>query len=296
MAVIILRYLEAENGKVEKAIHITNIANLRYLQTKKYQRVYWGVEFCQNLIPSLEDTQKALELTRRAGMGFTLVCPFVTESGIKRLDRILAWLKRERVCCEVVVNDWGVLELLNTDYKKRFEIALGRLLVRQQRDPAMKRVLEKQPPIGVKGKDGKIHIVVHRVPAEKYQIGVKSSYINSRANQRILSEFGIERVELNNLVQGVDLNGLKWKKSLYTPYVHISTTRFCPMDSKEQRTYRINVCKKECQKYYDILRNRALPKIIYKRGNTTFYKNSVNNRMALKAGIDRIVFQPEIPF
>lgn len=281
---------------MEKAIQITKLENLKYFQKDEYQRIYWGVEFCQNLIPSLADTSKILKLVEKNNLSFTLVTPFVTEWGLKQLKEFFSWLKKRRVVCEIIINDWGILEYLNNGFSKYFELSLGRLLVRQQRDPAMKRVLEKQLPFAVKDKKGKIRIVVHKIPNRRYQEGIRASYVNSLSFQGLLSKFGIKRVELNNLIQGLNLQGLRFKKSIYTPFVNISTSRFCPMGTRFQKIYRINVCHRECQKYYDILRNRALPKFIYKRGNTTFYKNPVNVKQVLKMGIDRIVFQPTLPF
>jgi len=284
------------NYMIEKAIHIANLENLKYFQKGKYQRIYWGVEFCQNLIPALRDTKKILEFVKKYRLKFSFVTPFVTAKGLKKLKEIFSWLKSKKINCEIVVNDLGVLECLYNEFSKYFELALGRLLMRQQRDPAMRKVLEKQQTLAVKGKDGKIRIIVHKLPDKRYQRGIKASYINSPLLQGLLSKFGIRRVELNNLIQGLSLKEIKFKKSIYTPYIHICTTRFCPMESRFQKVYRINVCKRECQRYYDILRNRAIPKVIYKRGNTTFYKNSLNIKEATRNGIDRIVFQPELPF
>ncbi len=281
---------------MERAIHITNLKNLKYFKAGGYQRIYWGVEFCQNLIPNLMDTKKVLRFAKENNLKFTLVTPFVTERGLKRLKEIFRRFRKQRIKAEIVVNDWGVLECLHSEFSGTFEIALGRLLVRQQRDPAIKRVLEKQPPFAVRGKDGKISIIMHRPPSKIYQKGIKASYINSPLLQDFLSGFGIKRVELNNLIQGLNLEGIRLKKSLYAPFVNISTTRFCPMETRFQKIYRINVCKRECQRYYDILRNKAVLKIIYKRGNTTFYKNAADTRIIEKTNIDRLVFQPELPF
>ncbi len=254
------------------------------------------MEFCQNLIPNLVDTENILEFVKKNDLKFSFVTPFVTERGLKRLKEIFSWLKKKKIGCEVVVNDWGVLEYLHDEFSKYFGLALGRLLVRQQRDPAVKRAIEKQLPFAVKGKDGKIRIIVHKIPDKQYQEGIKASYVNSPSLQGLLSKFGIKRVELNNLIQGLSLERIKFKKSIYTPFVNISTSRFCPMETRYQKIYRINVCKKECQRHYDILRNRAIPKIIYKRGNTTFYKHSLNIKKILNTDIDRVVFQPELPF
>jgi len=281
---------------MEKAIQITSLKNLKYFQKGKYQRIYWGREFCQNLIPTLKDTQKLLKFTKNNRLKFTFVTPFVTERGLKRLSDIFCGLKRSSIECEIVINDWGVLEYLENEFKGYFELSLGRLLVRQQRDPTMKRIIEKQLPVALKSKNGKIRIIVHKLPDKRYQEGIKTSYVNSPSLQGFLSKFGIKRVELNNLIQGVHLEGIKFNKSIYTPFVNISTSRFCPMETRFQKIYRVNVCKKECQRYYDILRNRSIPKAIYKRGNTIFYKNPLSFALLQKYDIDRIVFQPELPF
>ena len=193
---------------MEKAIHITNIRNLKYFQKGEYQRIYWGVEFCQNLISSLVDTEKILKLVEENNLSVTLITPFVTEWWLKRLKEFFLWLKKRRIACEIVVNDWGVLECLHNGFSKYFELSLGRLLVRQQRDPAMKRVFEKQLPFAVKGRDRKIRIIVHKIPDKRYQKGIRASYVNSPSLADLLFKYGIKRLELNNLIQGLNLEGM----------------------------------------------------------------------------------------
>ena len=279
---------------MEKAIHITKLENFKYCNFS-YNRVYFGAEFCQNLIPSIAVLEKAFNFAQKKNYQFTLVTPFVTEKGLYRLNELFQFLRTKINNCEVVVNDWGVLGVLSSKYKT-FKLSLGRLLTRQSRDPAMAQVLKKQPPFAMIGKDGRITVVVHVPPNERYQKGIKASYVNATSVQGFLSRFNICRIELNNLMQGLNLENLRFNVSLYTPFVNISTTRFCPMESRFQKIYRINVCKRECQKYYSILRNRTFAKYVYKRGNTIFYKNPVNPRSIDKTVIDRIVFQPELPF
>ena len=161
---------------METALHITNLKNLKYFQKDRYQRIYWGVEFCQNLIPNLVDTENILEFVKKNDLKFSFVTPFVTERGLKRLKEIFSWLKKKKIGCEVVVNDWGVLEYLHDEFSKYFGLALGRLLVRQQRDPAVKRAIEKQLPFAVKGKDGKIRIIVHKIPGRDKGILCKLTF------------------------------------------------------------------------------------------------------------------------
>ncbi|MGB2705444.1 MAG: hypothetical protein WBC74_01080 [Candidatus Omnitrophota bacterium] len=279
---------------MEKAIHITKPDNFKYYRPR-YGRIYFGAEFCQNLIPSVKEVKFALDFAKKRNLHFTLMAPFVTENGLLRLEGIFKFLKAHLSNCEVVVNDWGVLEVLSERYKS-FTPLLGRLLARQNRDPAMARVLEKQPPYGVRAKDGKIRIIAHIPPGARYQKGIKASYVNAPSVQRLLSRFKVERLELNNLVQGINLEGIKFKVSLYTPFVNICTTRFCPMASRIQKIYRINACRRECQRYTSRLRNKAIPNVLYKRGNTTFYKNPLNPKAIDEPAVDRIVFQPELPF
>ena len=273
---------------MEKAIHITKLENLKHWRPV-YKRLYWGVEFCQNLIPAIADTEKVIGFVQDNKLDFTFVSPFVTEKGLDRLDEIFKGVKKNKVNCEIVVNDWGVLYRLHQRFDGVFDIALGRLLTRQERDPAIKRVIEKQIPTAVRRKDGKIAIFIHRPLGKKYQSGIRASYINSLSVQKFLARLGVNRLEFNNTIQGLNTEGIFLKKSLWTPYVNISTTRFCPMVTKFQKIYRIDVCHKECQNMYDELRNRGIDKVICKRGNTIFYKNPVRLRMAERLGIDRIV-------
>ena len=282
---------------MEKAVHISNLKNLKYFNKEDYQRIYWGAEFCQNLISDLKDTDKALAFAAKNASGFSFITPLVTDSGLKKLNKAFSYLRKNNVKCEIIVNDWGVLGCLHAKFNKCFKLALGRLLVRQQRDPSMRTVFEEQSPYAVRDKNtGKLSVIIHRPPGGLYQKGMRASYINSSLLQDFLSRFGIERIELNNVIQGLYLEGIRFKKSIYTPYVNISTTRFCPMESRAQKLYRIDMCYKECQGHYYEMHSRNIPMVIYKRGNTTFYKNPLDIRSLGKNGIDRIVIQPELPF
>jgi len=239
----------------------------------------------------LKDTENALRYTQSKKLSFSFVTPFVTERGLKKIVETFQWFKKNNVRCEIVVNDWGVLERLNSKFRSFFTLALGRLLVRQQRDPAINRIVCRQSPVSFKDDNGKTNILVHELPSGRYQKGIRSSYVNSLIPQRFLSEHGITRLELNNLAQGLNPKGIILKKSLYSPFVNVSTTRFCPMETGFQETYRIGVCNRECQGYYDELRNREIPKVLYKKGNTLFYKNPVLLKKARGYGVDRVVYQ-----
>jgi hypothetical protein len=278
---------------MEKAIHITKTCNLKYFKKGAFRRIYWGAEFCQNLIPGVRDTAEALDFAKRNNLGFTLMTPFIAEDAIKKIENLLEFLCK-KVKCEVVLNDWGIAEMLRQRFPGGVIPVLGRLLVRQQRDPAIENAVRKQPPVLNRLKNGKRMILFHRLPGREYFDWVRNSYIGSSAMQRILKDFRIGRIELNNVAQGFDFSSWEQAKSLYTPWVNISTTRFCPMETLRQKIYRINVCAKECQRQYDLLDTGKIT--LLKRGNTLFYFNPVDQARLKGKGVDRLVFQPELPF
>ncbi|GAI02329.1 unnamed protein product, partial [marine sediment metagenome] len=66
---------------MEKAALISNLDNLSLI-TPQHQRLYFGPEFCQYLLPSPSELKEALNFTRKRRLSFTLVTPFVTDEGL----------------------------------------------------------------------------------------------------------------------------------------------------------------------------------------------------------------------
>ncbi len=61
--------------------------------------------------------------------------PFVTNRGLEQLEELLPVLAQTLPDAEVVVNDWGVLQLLRSEYPE-LKPVLGRLLNKSKRGPA----------------------------------------------------------------------------------------------------------------------------------------------------------------
>lgn len=149
---------------------------------------------------------------------------------------------------------------------------------------------------------GQRHIVIQKslpLDLDPYYKGSNSASVPIIHNFLIRQR--INRIELDNIAQGLFLKLPKDKifASVYLPYVYISTTFFCPTagcDQKKKSFLKIKSCKKQCQRYVFKLRHKTIPKVIYLKGNTQFYKNTrLPMRKLQKLGIDRIVYQPEIP-
>ena len=99
----------------------------------RFDRIYFGSEFCGHLIPGSVAYARALRLAIGFGVGFTVTTPPVTDKMIDRLvDSISTVMQRPGV--ELVFNDWGVYHLARERWPQA-TLRMGRLLLRQVRDP-----------------------------------------------------------------------------------------------------------------------------------------------------------------
>ncbi len=261
---------------MEKAFFVTNTQALAEIP-HGYARLYFGIEFCERLLPTQEELGRALDVAGQRKMAFTFVTPFLTDAGLEKAEALTAFLRDAGEDIEIVVNDFGFLHALNQK-GWRGPIALGRLLTKQKRGP---RLLN----------------IVAQLPAEALE-HFRQSNIDAPSTVEILSRLGVVRVELDNLLQGISRPEPVLKASLYTPYAYVTTTRYCLAAGCETpRPFRraIRPCARECRKYEFTLSHKAMPVPLLLKGNTQFLVNDSlpDDPEALK--IDRLVFQPHIP-
>ena len=288
---------------MEKAIFVTKINQLKYINDG-YSRLYFGNEFCERLIPSAHHLGQILSYVRKRNLDFSLVTPYVTNDGLKRIEGLFKLLKSIGISCEVIINDWGVLNLLNRDYPNLTPV-LGRLLTKQKRGPRLAKLLKRQahPRLVKDPQNPKVRQLVFQkklpLDLDPYYKGSNTSSVPIIHNFLISQR--IKRIELDNIAQGLFLELPKDKisASVYTPYIYITTTFFCPTagcDEKKKSLLKIKPCQRQCQKYLFRLRHRTMPKVIFLKGNTLVYKNSRLSIKKLKdSGVDRLVYEPEIP-
>lgn len=243
-------------------------------------RIYFGHEFCQRLLPTPESLLKAAERAAALKKHFTFVTPFVTDAGLRRVSELLAALAGAGLPepPEITVNDWGVLRLLHRQYPQ-WPAALGRLLSRQKKGPRIMNIKDRMPASALD------HLM--------------------RANVDVphISEFlrgmSVRRVELDNLLQGLRRAEGALPASLYYPYAYISTTRLCLLmagDRPDKNFRSIGCCSQECLRYDVTLVHQQMPAPLLLKGNTYFFRNDSLPSNLEELGIDRLVFQPELPF
>lgn len=285
---------------IEKALFVNRIENLKYM-TPRYNRLYFGNEFCEKLIHQTKELEKVVTYCNKKKLGFSLVTPFVTNSGLAILEKLFSWLRDNKISCEVIINDYGVLDLISEKYQFLLPV-LGRLLTKQKRDPRILNLIKKEPENRVFLRDNEYSIILARKTPDALISHFKEANINVPIIQNFLRRNRINRVEIDNLLQGMNLKVPKedFCASLYVPYGYITTTRLCSANlfRKAKRfSCSISHCVKECRIYTLRLRNKYLP-LLYKKGNTIFFKNPTMLMQSelLEKGINRIVYQPEIPY
>jgi len=261
---------------MEQAIFISKTENLKYVNSK-YTRLYFGNEFCQHLIPSLEDFSVIMDFVLRHNMQFSLVTPYVTNKGIEILRPLLEYATRSISSAEIVINDWGLFRVVRDEFNG-LNLVLGRLLTKQKRGPRILNLKEIVPKT----------MIQH----------FKESNIDVPTLSDFLINNGINRVELDNLLQGIARQAPSLKASLYFPFSYVTTTRFCLTATSERKVRplrSISDCNKECQRYTFRLRHKNMPVDLFLKGNTQFFKNERLPDNLDDLNVDRIVYEPEIP-
>ena len=256
-----------------------------------FSRLYFGQEFCERALPKVDEVMQAVMFCKRDNWEFTLVTPYVTEDGLVRLQEIFENLERHNVQCEVVASDWGVLHLLQERFPSLVPV-LGRLLNKTWRDPRMDSYLTA-------------------IPREDLRLFRTCSLAGPFA-QSLLKSFGVNRIEMDNLLQGLDDNLPQWGYlvSLYLPYGCITSGRICFFQSwglKPENKFRASprTCARQCEGQWlawqetGLFSRAANPKCrVIQKGNSVFYRQSPEWvkkgwESAASYGVSRIVYQPE---
>ena len=267
---------------MEFAIFISKIKNLK-LFDNSFTRLYFGNEFCEELIPDLEELKTSINFAAKNNIDFTLVTPYVTNKGIDRLIPLFEEISDFETggkVIEVVFNDWGILRLLRRNYKKLSPV-MGRLLNKMKRGPRFMLVIDYLPQDTV----------------EYYQ----STNMDIPELAGFLKKNHVGRVELDNLLQDINFNfsSTGIETSLYLPFAYVTTTRFCLANSCDipEKLEHVGIypCRRECQKYTFTLKTPAMPVLLLRKGNTIFFKNEIPPKGFNDKNISRVVIEPEIP-
>lgn len=262
---------------MEYAVYLDNLTAERnrldgfLLKNRKFTRLYFGAEFCEELIPDLAKVRGALKYAQEKMLDYTYLSGPLTDKGISKQHEIFDYLNRQKVNqrrIEVVVNDWGVLALIVEKFKN-LDPLLGRLLVRNCRMP---RYTIKKPV-------SYSHLVANPKLHQNQLKILRSTNLTVPEYRKFLKSCRIKRVELDVLPQGIELNrDWGFKFSFYTPWTYITGGRTCDLagifDLDKARFITSRTCARACKRFYIKFETGTEMLPLIQRGNSVFFNNS----------------------
>ena len=263
---------------MEKAVFISNLRRLPD-STSGYERLYFGNEFCERLLPSVAILESAVEEAAGRGLAFTLVTSFATDAGLDRMKPLFEALHRMDIPAEIVVNDWGVLGYLKRTFADNcLPLAAGRLLTKQARDPRLGKLAETVP--------------------DRAMAHFRMSNVDGPRLAAFLRRMGVVRAEFDNPLHGLERQDPDLPGSIYHPYLYLTTTRLCYATARKggQRGQRTpGLCAMECRDRTFSLTHRKMPADLLLHGNTIFLENRQLPVNLEQLRVDRLVYQPDVP-
>lgn len=176
--------------------------------------IYFGSEFCADLLPDATQIARYCAHARDAGIEAVLLTPVATPGGLTKIAQLLASLSVAGDAPAVVFNDWGVASLLRKSFP-HLQRRAGRLMNRGLRDP---RLMEKKT-------------VSKNVPGERGQ-----------RMRSLLVRFGVTALETDLDLEGGFLgDGTEgMQRVLHLPYAFAASSRICLIKADGAQT--INEC------------------------------------------------------
>ena len=231
-------------------------------------RIYAGAEFCPWRLPGSVELRQILRRAHELGRTFTLVTPVLNEPQRQDLRATLAALLPEFAAGdEVVISDWGVLELVR-GIDPAVAVVLGRVLSGQKRDART------------------VELELTAAQLEHFRQG---SWYAAPA-VALLVELGIRRVELDNLLQGVAPLPAALRGTLHFPYAMVASSRNCPF----RPSGLTSPCPQPCGEVFSLLAAETA-KPLLQGGNTQFLRSERLPDQLMALNIDRVVEHLELP-
>lgn len=233
--------------------------------------LYFGSEFCENLIPSPGAAVECCKLAREHALEAVLLTPVVRKDGLRRVSVVLAALGARGYHPSVTFNDWGVARLVKARYPTR-RIYGGRLLNRSLRDPRL----------------------LASAPARDESEG------RSRVLLAFLDAFGADGLESDADLAGGFLGEGRpgFTRTLHLPFTFVTTGRNClfkiegdglgPLAAEFKAR-----CPRRCAGRVSREDREDTPFPLLRSGNTIFFEVPRDLATAHAAGADRIVLQRE---
>ena len=236
--------------------------------------LYFGSEFCQELLPLRKEAAAFCAHCAAHDLEAVLLTSLMTYKGLTRLDHLLESLAKRGWSPAVVFNDWGVFELLRTQFPG-LPRRMGRLMNRGLRDP--------------------------RLDMQTCESGAENTNRGAGIRQ-LASKLGVCAVESDADLEpgflGDGSNGLN--RTLHVPFTFVSSGRNCLEKAaaapagKGIFTHGLTSgCSAPCQGVCRQENRQDTEKQMWRAGNTVFFEAPpewLNRHIQLA---DRVVFHEQ---
>lgn len=227
------KYLNHDINKFINDYLKENFIENHKLFNKGISRIYIGNEFCHNLFPSEDILMKIMEKSYKENINLTICFTYIRECYIEQtkniINKIYKWCINNKKKVEIVINDWGMLALLE-DKSDYFNLSLGVLLNKRKKDP---RIIYKKGYY-----------------ENKNLIGENS--LNSDVFNKFLRNNNINRFEHESC--GYKLKLPKGNNTIHMPFYVTNTSQYCTlyakcttMDRGKQKL--VDACPMYCKDY-----------------------------------------------
>ena len=264
------------NDAIKEELEKNKLSNHGIFQ-KEFSRVYIGNQFCHNLFPDNEMLFKLINKAKDENYKISIAFTYMRDNHIDTYRNILGqlskWCDENKMEIEIIVNDWGMLNIVNKDFNNNFTISLGILLNKRKKDPRMK----------------------WKIGSDKFIEARKENNLNCGHFYDFLEKHNITRFEFES---HVEMNKIpEGKHSLNFPFYQMNTSQYCTLYAECQNYSRdiqklVENCPRYCEEFVCML-----PKNLdaVGKGNSLFgFDNSILiNPQILseyrKMGIDRLL-------
>jgi len=229
-------------------------ALLRGKESRAFDRIYVGDEFCPNRLPGLSELKRFCRFATEQNLKLTLLTPVLTDKGLEKYSPIFEYLQETAPGTEVVVNDLGVLFYLKRQYPG-LRVSAGRLLNKGFKDPRLHR---------------------QDIPWESEPFLSDCTFDQAEFQEK-MAELSVSRLERDVLPYGDHSvkNVSLFKTSVYFPFGYVTTGRVCWTASFRQppgkKFMMSDTCSCPCNELSFELRNEQFFFKIIQNGNTIFY-------------------------
>ncbi|MBU1862888.1 MAG: hypothetical protein KKH94_04385 [Candidatus Omnitrophica bacterium] len=217
-----------------------------------YQVVYIGNEFCCRLLPDKKTLLFALNWCRKKNCKLVLVLSFFMDQHVKPIEELLELICSENPTSEVVINDWGMVNMLKNRYSN-VKVLLGRLITSKY------------------SRYGKYPNAFFNFIKDTNIIGLEFNTINDLL------------LNYSQIIQN------RLHCSVYIPYSYVTISRYCFWQNSFEGYFRngISGCDRKCKESVAVLKRIGRQKIFIK-GNAYFVREKKWD-LTDKINVDRVV-------